>query len=70
MMDKHNCKRLQSSDWHSNKHHLTLIALTCSNKGNLCGKYVDDKGHTYIHWLNDIEKASVLAAAVGKLELK
>lgn len=70
MKDKHNCKRLQSSDWHSTKSRLTLIEITSSTHGNLCGKYVDGNGDMYIHWLNDIEKASVLAAAVGKLELK
>ena len=62
-------KRLQSRDWHVNKHHLTLVEITCSHNDNLCGKYIDEDGRAYIHWLNDEEKAAVRAAAVGKLRL-
>ena len=68
-MDNRTAKRLQSSDWHRNKRYLTLVELKCSNNDNLCGKYVDEAGRCYIHWLNDEEKAAVRAAAIGKLKI-
>ena len=60
-------KRLQGADWHRNKHCLRLVELTSSFNDNLCGKYVDEYGRAYIHWLNNDEKQAVLDAAVGRI---
>lgn len=60
-------KRLQGANWHRNKKYLQLTELSCSYNDNLCGKYVDEAGRCYIHWLNDAEKQAVRAASVGKL---
>ncbi len=47
-------QRLQGAEWYKVKDSMTLLSVTESLKGNLCGIYTDGK-RNYVHWLNDAE---------------
>jgi hypothetical protein len=65
-------KRLQGNSFKKELPNLTLVKYQENKKGHILGTYVNDKGETIIHWLNDKEIKNIKEEkiVIEKLEEK